>query len=107
MGASAGWTHGAAVTRFSARGQHGVCFPLEASTGMPQPASRLHPAGAAPHDHAPTEDLGLGGRRAVPALQSHPSGVWQGSPGEVCFPFPVLQVTLEMRRLETINILIA
>lgn len=76
MGAPAGWTHGRAGTRFSARrGQLGVCSSLEAGTSIPQPASRLHPAGAAPHGHAPREDLGLGVHRAVPELQSHPSGV--------------------------------
>lgn len=112
VGARAGWTHGAAVTRFISPWPARAVLPAgkkhrHPPAGIPQPPSRPHPAGDAPHGPAPTEDSGSGGPRAVPALQSHPSGVWQRSPGEVCFPFPVLQVTLETRRLETINVLIA
>lgn len=92
----------------------GLDFQPLASTGSaplagqqhqhPQAASASIPA--APHGHAPGDALALGVLRAVPALSPRPLGVRQGPPEELCVPCPVLQVTLEMRRLETINVLV-
>ena len=58
----------------------------------------------------PERILGLGGSGSTGqslGCSPFPWGGRQGSLGEdVCFPCPALQVTLEMRRLETINVLV-